>query len=418
MPLSGKGGRVRWTVSLGSRFQTTNFFLRGESKVLQMNAELGFRRAERPNWWRVWMGLLILWALFGALGTCFNYQLDAVRGRPISWFQSVRMNLVGYGIWAMVLTPVVLFLCARVPPVRKHWYRFVSAHVVSMATVLCVDVLIKTLCGGRVFTHLSPLPFAPQFRRILFSEAEADIQIYLMVAVIGYVVAYYNQLRSQEWQQAELETSLVRAKLQNLKMQLQPHFLFNALHSVGALVNTDPRAAKKMICSLGDLLRISLAGQDVPEATLRRELEFLELYLDVQRVRFQDQLITEIDIAADVLDARVPYLLLQSLVENAIKHGVAQRTGCGKVEVFASRESDTVGVKVTNDNGVSHYEREQDRLGIGLDNIRSRLRILYGVQGRLSVHELANGKFEVVVRVPFRPEALAESENKTITSVA
>ena len=280
---------------------------------------------------------------------------------------------------------------------------------------LCIDVLIKTLCGGRVFPHLSPLAFAPQFRRLLFSETEADIQIYLMVAVIGYVVAYYNQLRSQEWHQAELETSLVRAKLQNLKMQLQPHFLFNALHSVGALVNTNPRAAQKMICSLGDLLRISLAGQDLPEATLRRELEFLELYLDIQRVRFQDQLVTEIDVAADVLDARVPYLLLQSLVENAIKHGVARRTGCGKVEICACREPDTVCVKVTNDNGVSHYEREQDRLGIGLDNIRSRLRILYGVQGRLAVHELTNGKFEVVVRVPFRPEATAESENKALT---
>ena len=362
------------------------------------------------------MGLLILWASFAALGTCFNFQLEAVRGRPISWVQSIRMNVVGYGIWAMVLTPLVLLLCASIPLVRKHWFRLVSAHLLSMTAALGIDVLIKTLWGGRVFPSLSYLPFAPQFRKILFSEAEADLQIYLMVAVIGYVVAYYNQLRSQEWHQAELENSLVRAKLQNLKMQLQPHFLFNALHSVGALVNTDPRAAQKMICSLGDLLRLSLAGQDLPEATLRRELEFLELYLDIQRVRFQDQLVTDIDVAADVLDARVPYLLLQSLVENAIKHGVARRTGRGKVEICACREPDTLCVKVTNDNGVFHYEREQDRLGIGLDNIRSRLRILYGVKGRLSVEELSNGQFQVVVRVPFRPEAKSEPETRLLSS--
>jgi two-component system LytT family sensor kinase len=383
-----------------------------------MKDELGLPRAECPNWWRVWMGMLILWAIFAALGTCFNFQLSAVRGRPISWFQSIRMNLVGYGIWAMVLTPIVLLLCAKIPLARKHWLWFVSAHLLSMAAVLCIDVLIKTLWGGRVYPNLSFLPFVPQFRRILFSEGEADIQIYLMVAVIGYVVAYYNQLRSQEWHQAELETSLVRAKLQNLKMQLQPHFLFNALHSVGALVNTDPRAAQKMICSLGDLLRISLAGLDLPEASLRRELEFLELYLDIQKVRFQDQLLMEIDVPADLLEARVPYLLLQSLVENAIKHGVARRTGRGKVEIVVRRESATVCVRVTNDNGLSHYERENDRLGIGLDNIRSRIRILYGVQGQLSVQELANGKFQVVVRVPFRPETLTESESRFISSVA
>jgi two-component system, LytTR family, sensor kinase len=362
------------------------------------------------------MALLILWASFAALGTCFNFQLEAVRGRPISWFQSIRMNVVGYGIWAMVLTPLVLLLCANIPPVRKHWFRFVSAHLLSMAAVLGIDVFIKTLWGGRVFPNLSTLPFAPQFRKILFSETEADLQIYLMVAVIGYVVAYYNHLRNQEWHQAELENSLVRAKLQNLKMQLQPHFLFNALHSVGALVNTDPRAAHKMICSLGDLLRLSLAGQDLPEATLRRELEFLELYLDIQKVRFQDQLVTDIDVAADVLDARVPYLLLQSLVENAIKHGVARRTGCGKVEICACREPDTVCVKVTNDNGTFDYEREQDRLGIGLDNIRSRLRILYGFKGRLSVQELSNGQFQVVVRIPFRPEATSEPETRLLSS--
>lgn len=362
------------------------------------------------------MGLLILWASFAVLGTCFNFQLEAVRGRPISWVQSIRMNVVGYGIWATVLTPLVLLLCASIPLARKHWFRFVSAHLLSMTAVLGIDVLIKTLWGDRVFPHLSYLPFAPQFRKILFSEAEADLQIYLMVAVIGYVVAYYNQLRSQEWHRAELENSLVRAKLQNLKMQLQPHFLFNALHSVGALVNTDPRAAQKMICSLGELLRSSLAGQDLPEATLRRELEFLELYLDIQRVRFQDQLVMDIDVAADVLDARVPYLLLQSLVENAIKHGVARRSGRGRVEICAYREPDSVCVKVTNDNGVRHYEREQDRLGIGLDNIRGRLRILYGVKGQLSAGELSTGQFQIVVRVPFRAKARSEAETRLLSS--
>ena len=124
----------------------------------------------------------------------------------------------------------------------------------------------------------------------------------------------------------------------------------------------------------------------------------------------------DIDVAADVLDARVPYLLLQSLVENAIKHGVARRSGRGRVEICAYREPDSVCVKVTNDNGVRHYEREQDRLGIGLDNIRGRLRILYGVKGQLSAGELSTGQFQIVVRVPFRAKARSEAETRLLSS--
>lgn len=363
------------------------------------------------------MRLLVLWAIFAALGTWFNYGLLAAQGSPVTWAQSLRMNVVWYGIWGMLLTPAVLFLCARMPLAKKQWPVLVAAHVSLISAIVCFDVLIKALWGTKVFTTMHDRPFIPQFKRVFFSQAEADIQIYLIVAVIGYVVAYYNELRSQEGHRAELETNLVRAELQSLKMQLQPHFLFNALHSVGALVSTDPSAAQRMICSLGDLLRISLAGQDHPEATLRQELEFLELYLDIQKVRFQDQLVTEIKVAHDVLDAKVPYLLLQPLAENAIKHGVARRPGCCSVEISAHKQGDTVCIRVINDDGLSHYEREQDRLGIGLDNIRSRLRILYGAKGQLSVKELANARFQVEVRVPFRAESMPNAETRSLISV-
>jgi two-component system, LytTR family, sensor kinase len=123
-----------------------------------------------------------------------------------------------------------------------------------------------------------------------------------------------------------------------------------------------------MICSLGDLLRLSLVREDLPEVTLRRELEFLKLYLDIERVRFQDRLVAEISVANEVLDAKVPYLLLQPLVENAIKHGVSRRPGSGKVEISAFRDSDHVCILVANDNGTSDAVPESDRLGIGLDH--------------------------------------------------
>jgi two-component system, LytTR family, sensor kinase len=384
---------------------------------LRMENEARFRNAASPDWRRVWAGLLILWAIFAALGTWFNYGLLEARGSPVTWAQSIRMNVVWYGIWGVLLTPAVLFLCSRMPLAKKQWPLFVAAHVILISAIVCFDVLIKALWGTRVFTTMHELPFIPQFKRVFFSQAEPDIQIYLVVAVLSYVVAYYAELRNQEWHQVELENNLVRAELQVLRTQLQPHFLFNALHSVGALVNTDPRAAQSMICSLGDLLRMSLAGQEHPESTLKQELEFLELYLDVQRVRFQDQLATEIKFDADILNAKVPYFLLQPLVENAIKHGVAKRPG-SRVEICARKEADMVCVNVVNDDGVSNDDREHKRLGIGLDNIRSRLRILYGTKGRLSTQTLPNGRFEVEVWIPFRTGPRSDLKIYAVTSVA
>lgn len=377
---------------------------------------MSFRAGESPNWRRVWVGFLLFWTTFAVLGTWLNYQFLVARGRPISWAQSFRINIVGYAIWAFVLTPAILLLCARLPLARRNWFRIVLAHVFCIGGALCADVLIKTLLHRMISLPNSPaLAFSLRFREYFFHETEPDVQIYLMVAVIAYVIAYYVDLRSQERRAAELQTDLVRAELQVLKMQLQPHFLFNTLHSVAALVNTDPRAAQRMICSLGDLLRMSLVGEDAPEVTLRRELQFLKVYFDIQKVRFQDRLVTEINVASEVLGAKVPYMLLQPLAENAIKHGVGRRSGWGKVEISAYREADNICIFVVNDNGVSHAAPEQGGLGIGLENIRSRLRILYGAKGRLSVQDLSDGRFQVEVRVPFQEDPMVEREVRSLS---
>jgi hypothetical protein len=369
-----------------------------------------FLGAGRPNWLRVWVGLLGLWVTFGVLGTWFNYQALLDRPHPISWAQAIRMNLVAYGIWAFLLTPIVLFLCARLPLAKRGLVKLIPAHLLAIAGTISIDVSIKTLLGSRAFPWVESHPFVPQFRRYYFSEAEADIQIYLLTAVIAYVVAYYSEMRRQEKHAAELETSLVRAKLQALKTQLQPHFLFNTLHSVAALVRTEPRAAEKMICSLGDLLRLTLAAEDVPKVTLRRELEFLQMYLDIQKVRFQDRLVTEITVADETSEAMVPYLLLQPLVENAIKHGVSRIRGMGKIEISISRDAGDLSIAVVNDSNTASPVPEQERLGIGIENIRSRLRMLYGLKGELTVQELPGGRFRVEARFPFEAITTPGSE--------
>jgi hypothetical protein len=346
-----------------------------------------------------------LWLTFCVLGTLFNYQALLARGRPISWEQAIKMNLAGYGIWAFLLTPVVLCLCAKFPLSRGGLLKLGSAHALSIAATSCTDVCIKTLLGGRVFPGAQSHPFSTQFHKYFFSEAEADIQIYLLIAVIGYVVAYYSALRAQERHAAELETNLVRTKLRVLKTQLQPHFLFNTLHSVAALVRKDPRGAEKMICSLGDLLRLTLADEDVPKVTLRRELELLHMYLDIQRVRFQDRLVPQIEVDQAALDSMVPYLLLQPLVENAIKHGVARMREPGIIELRMRQESGELSIAIVNDSATASPVPEDERLGIGLENLRSRLHMLYGSGGTLTAMKLPGRRFQVEVRIPVETAA-------------
>jgi len=195
-----------------------------------------------------------------------------------------------------------------------------------------------------------------------------------------------------------------------LKTQLQPHFLFNTLHSIAALIRTDPRGAEKMICSLGDLLRLTLADEGVPKVTLRRELEFLQMYLDIQKVRFQDRLVNEIAVEDDLLDCMVPYLLLQPLVENAIKFGVARTRGMGTVGIRIQQDAGSLRIAVVNDSGNASPVPEEERLGIGLENTRSRLRMLYGSTGALTTQELPGGHFQVEVRMPLETQMFPATE--------
>jgi two-component system LytT family sensor kinase len=382
-----------------------------------MFAETTHSPAGRPNWFRVWVGLLGLWAAFAIQGTFFNYETFLTRNRAISWTQAIRMNLTAYGIWAFLLTPIVLFLCSRLELDRRRLFKLVSAHLVAVAAAASIDVCIKTLLGGLVFPGAQSHPFGGQFHKYFASEAEADVQIYLLIAVIGYVVAYYSKLRMQERHAADLETNLVKAELQLLKTQLQPHFLFNTLHSVAALVRKDPQAAEKMICSLGDLLRLTLAAEDTPKVPLRRELDFLRMYLDIQKVRFRDRLVTEINIEPQAMDTIVPYLLLQPLVENAIKHGVARRPGKGKVEVEIRKDTDMLSISVVNDKGSAQPVPAHERFGIGLENIRCRMRILYDSRGELVCRELPGERFQVEVRIPIEGIPAPQLEAVLVSSV-
>jgi sensor histidine kinase YesM len=201
---------------------------------------------------------------------------------------------------------------------------------------------------------------------------------------------------------------LTLAQLEALKMQLHPHFLFNTLHSISALVHRDPDAADRMIARLGDFLRLTLENSGAAEVSLQKELEFLTCYLEIERVRFQDRLTTSVEVEPSALDSPVPNLILQPIVENALRHGVAQSSAPGRVEISAKRENGSLRIRV-RDNGPGLNRvtgsREAFKEGVGLSNTRARLEQLYGESHRFEMSDAPDGGLLVTMVIPARAVA-------------
>jgi two-component system, LytTR family, sensor kinase len=229
--------------------------------------------------------------------------------------------------------------------------------------------------------------------------------IYWLILLISYAFDYQRRYREGEVRATRLEAQLAQAQLQALKMQLHPHFLFNTLHSISALVHKSPNAADKMIARLGDFLRQTLENAGAQEVSLQQELEFLKCYLEIERIRFEDRLTIQFDIDPQTLDARLPNLILQPIVENAIRHGIAPRTGPGRIEIEARRFNGTLHVQVTdNGQGLSPDSTNGTivKEGVGLANTQARLKQLYGDDHRLDLANTAKGGLTVILEIPFK----------------
>src|SRR5262245_40790860 len=208
-----------------------------------------------------------------------------------------------------------------------------------------------------------------------------------------------------------LETQLAQAQLQSLKMQLHPHFLFNTLHAISALMDDDVKAARRMIARLSELLRLTLENAGQQEFSLRQELDALERYLEIEQIRFQDRLTVRLAVAPETLDASVPNLILQPIVENAIRHGIAPRSSAGWIEIRAERREGMVELQVIDDGPGLQPAGEELREGIGLTNTRARLRQLYGDEHRIEIEDAAEGGLAVKLSIPYR-QAEVESAGR------
>ncbi|HZB44051.1 MAG TPA: histidine kinase, partial [Pyrinomonadaceae bacterium] len=227
--------------------------------------------------------------------------------------------------------------------------------------------------------------------------------IYGLVLVFAHASSYYRRYREGELRAVQLQAQLSQAQLQALKMQLHPHFLFNTLHSISALVHKDPEAADRMIARLGDFLRLTLENSGTQEVTLQKELEFLQCYLEIERIRFQDRLTTRMEIDSRSLDSRVPNLILQPIVENALRHGIAPRSTPGRIEISAKRNNGSVRIEVKdNGPGISAISATNGRFreGLGLTNTRARLEQLYGEAHRFELANDPHGGLTVTLEIP------------------
>ena len=224
----------------------------------------------------------------------------------------------------------------------------------------------------------------------------------LAIFGVDYAFDYYAKFRERGLKTSQLEAKLAKTQLQVLKMQIHPHFLFNTLNAISTLIRKDPDASDRMLTHLSDLLRITLDNAGEQEVPLEKELELLEPYLEIEKTRFSDRLVIAIDIEPEVKSAKVPNLLLQPLVENAIKHGVGPRSSGGRIEISAKKENGRLLIEIRDDGlGIPGDSQKKLKEGIGISNTRARLKQLYGDNFKFSIHNRRDSGVLVEISIPF-----------------
>lgn len=344
-----------------------------------------------------WILVLGGWTIVG-LGYFCSLILTEGEGGGVrhSWPRLLSHALGTAWIWA-ALTPVALWLTRKAS--------FASGRRASSAAVYALTGLGFFILSGTfewLLGMVTGAGSAGYWATLLTECVETRLLAYLAIMTLGHSAYYFGLYRTRQHHAYELEARLAKTHLQLLRMQLQPHFLFNTLNTVAELVHTDPDTADQMITRLGRLLRLSLdhAGHQV--VPLRQEIEFLRMYVEIEQVRFQDRLQIVWDLAPDTLDAAVPTLLWHPVLENAIRHGVTPLAGRGRIVITSHRQGDDLILEI-RDNGLGLPAGGMPREGVGLRNIRERVGQLYGPQAHFTLEAALGGGTVATLRIPFTP---------------
>jgi two-component system LytT family sensor kinase len=348
-----------------------------------------------------WRLVIAVWLLPTIADVADTYIARRVGGQPVSLWRMTLLISPSWLVW-ILFTPVIFWLGARVRIVRPVRVGAVLAHLAGSIAVGLAHAVVFTICVQLLDTreHLG------NWHRYLMTVEDwmpISMLLYWMTLGAGYALEGSRRERAQALRTTELEGQLARSELAVLRAQLHPHFLFNALNTAVSLVRANqPEAGVHVLTHLADLLRQLVHGVE-QEVTLREELQMLESYIEIERARFGDRLNIEVSVPSPLLDAYVPGLVLQPLVENAVRHGIGRLEAAGRVTIDASASNDVLRLRVRDDGpGFALDAPAAEPPGVGIANTRARLARLYGEAGTIAMHNGAGGGAEVVVTLPLR----------------
>jgi len=352
-----------------------------------------------------WLSILSAWLALSLITTAQRF----VAGEPGSFLVYLFWTGAVWIYWALV-TPLIFWLGRRIPLSRRSLSYALPAHF-GLAILFGLLHLVLWAAVGTIFDGMSSgggAGFRVGFVRLARVLPYLEVVFYWAILGAGIAENTYRQARARELEAKALEAQLQQARLQALRMQLHPHFLFNALNTVAMLIrNGEYQQAVEMTAGLGELLRWSLNENTEQEVTLEYELEFIRRYLQLEQIRFSDRLRVEIEVPAELLSALVPNLILQPLVENAIRHGVAQSSSAGLVRVVARRANEWLELFVQDDGKGLPNDWEPAR-GIGLGNTRKRLAQLYGERAELTLQNASPAGVVARMKIPYRQQSQGE----------
>lgn len=354
--------------------------------------------------------LVALWSVPAILGTIETYLFQSMEGRsPVVWRVFIAQGS-GWYTWA-ALTPLIFALTRRVPlrfpPDRKA----LAVHVACFLAAAATHAFVYTAVGVAMSTAPQDSSFLALVGRSLLGWFPISLMVYATIVSGGHWLALVRRERERERRTAALEAQLARAQLQALRMQLHPHFLFNTLNTIATLVREQERdAAVRLLAQLGDVLRQVLRSAGNHEVRLGEELGFTRQYLEIEQLRFADRLRVAWNTEPHTLEGAVPNLVLQPLVENALRHGIARREEAGLLEIGSRREGERLILWVRDDGPGPTSAGQSDGGGVGVANVRARLAALHGDQATLRLEAVpseAGGGTRAVIELPWRAGTVA-----------
>jgi len=367
--------------------------------------------------WVIWAVSFGVWGLITAAAFMTVTHIYRSRGYSMAYRETLGMECSQILPYA-VLTPFVFTFASRYAIRRKNWVRYLILYLAvglafSFAHVALTGMMPFGFWDGKDRGWQSAVWNSqihkfrinwPVYQSLFFSNVVDDVSgAYLPIVLSAYMISFYRSSRERERRAVELEGQLAKANLQALKAQLQPHFLFNTMHSISALMLTDARAADQMMSRLSDLLRMSLENDGEQITSLSHELELVAGYLEIEKIRFGDRLNVVLDVANETLDAQVPHFLLQPLVENAVRHGIAKVSKRGEIRMTVTHQGDTLHLVISdNGPGLDDLDTFHWKSGLGLRATQERLQTLYGDRQKLEIRTHPDGGVEASIRIPFQ----------------